>query len=114
MSKTGWRYAVARLWIEAWADDWLSKTMLFIVWGMMAAMVGALAVTAQHDRWADSLEQQAKRSHDAAMQNGHDAMECELKRLDLALDLLACTAECPDWVPLERPKSDPTSSPIGL
>ncbi len=59
-------------------------------------------------------EQQAKRSHDAAMQNGHDALECEMKRLDLALDLFACTAQCPDWVPLERPAPAPSASASGL
>jgi len=60
------------------------------------------------------LEQQAKRFHDMTMENGHDALECELKRLDLALDLLACTAQCPDWVPLERPAPSPAASASGL
>lgn len=60
------------------------------------------------------LEQQAKSSHEHAMQNGHDAMECELKQLDLALDLLACTAACPDWAPLPRPSASPSASALGL
>lgn len=61
-----------------------------------------------------SLEQQADRSHDAAMENGHAALECELKALSIALDLLACTAQCPDWVPLERPAPSPAASASGL
>lgn len=59
-------------------------------------------------------EQQAKRSHEAAMENGHAALECELKALSIALDLLACTAQCPDWVPLERPSPAPSASAPGL
>lgn len=60
------------------------------------------------------LEQQAKSSHEHAMQNGHAALECELKALSIALDLLACTAQCPDWVPLERPSPAPSASAPGL
>jgi hypothetical protein len=92
-----------------------SEGKVALVIGVALFLVGAgAALSIRSLSESAELEQQAKRSHDMAMENGHDAMECELKRLDLALDLLACTAQCPDWVPLERPSPAPSASASGL